>query len=64
MKFRIIIIFLCTFLYGCEQSISTKSLNKKIPFEKKFSNIGFALVYNENDNKIKNFDMTLVFCFQ
>ncbi len=56
MKFRIIIIFFCIFSYGCDQSQLTKSINKKIPFEKKFKNIGFALIYNENDIEIKNFD--------
>ena len=56
MKFKIYLIFLCIFSYGCEQSQSTKFKNKKIPFEKKFKNIGFALIYNENHNKIKNFD--------
>ena len=44
------------FTYGCEQSLSNKSINKEILFEKKFKNIGFALIYNESGNKIKNFD--------
>ena len=56
MKFKIVIIFLCILCYSCEQSQSRKLLNKKIPFEKKFKNIGFALIYTQNDNKIKNFD--------
>ena len=56
MKFRFLLLFLFIFSYGCEQSQSTKSLNKKIAFEKKFKNVGFALIYGENDNKIKNFD--------
>ena len=56
MKFKIVIIFLCILCYSCEQSQSSKLINKKIPFEKKFKNIGFALIYTKNDNKIKNFD--------
>ena len=56
MKFKIIIIFLCILCYSCEQSQSSKLLDKKIPFEKRFKNIGFALIYTKNDNKIKNFD--------
>ena len=56
MKFRLIIIFLCIFFYGCEQSQLNKSINKKIPIEKKFKNIGFALIYDENNVKIRNFD--------
>jgi hypothetical protein len=56
MKYRIIIIFLCILSYGCEQSQLDKSLEKKIPIEKKFKNIGFALIYDENENNIRNFD--------
>ena len=56
MKFKIAIIFLCILCYSCEQLQTTKLSNKKIPFEKKFKNIGFALIYTENDDKIKNFD--------
>ena len=56
MKFRFILFFLLIISYGCDQSQSPKSLNKKIPFEKKFKNLGFALIYDENQNKIKNFD--------
>ncbi len=56
MKFKIIIIFLCFFLQGCDQSNLNKSLNKKIPHEKRFKNTGFALIYDENKIKIKNFN--------
>ena len=56
MKFKFVLIFLFIFSYGCDQSQLTKSSNKKIFFEKKFKNIGFALIYDENHNKIKNFD--------
>ena len=56
MKFKIILIFLCILTHGCEQSLSTKSKDNKFSFEKKFKNIGFALIYNESDYKIKNFD--------
>ena len=56
MKFRITIIFLLIFSYGCEQSKSTKSLNKNIAFDKKYKNLGFALIYNETDHKIRNFE--------
>ena len=56
MKFKIFIIFLCILCYSCQQTQSIKLLNKNIPFEKKFKNIGFALIYNEKKNNIKNFD--------
>ncbi len=56
MKFNTVLIFLCLFFYSCEQPKSTKLSNKKISFEEKFRNTGFALIYNENTFKIKNFD--------
>ena len=56
MKFRFVLIFLLIFCYGCDQSQLSKSVSKKVSFEKKFKNIGFALIYDENRNKIKNFD--------
>jgi hypothetical protein len=50
MQFRnILILIIIFFLTGCEQD------NLKLKTEKKYKNIGFTLIYNENLD-IKNFD--------
>ena len=52
----LLILFISIFLISCDQSLNTTSLKKNVKIEKKYSNLGFALVYNENLQKIKNID--------
>ena len=56
MNYKIILIsFLFFLLYGCNQNINnSKNVNFKI--EKKYSNIGFALIFDDNLEKIKKID--------
>ena len=56
MKFKNIII-LITFIFfaGCEQLTTNKSSKLDLKPEKKYKNIGFSLIYNDN-LKIKNLD--------
>ena len=60
MKFKHLIIFLSFILTSCEPySTDSKKLNNQI--EKKYSNSGFTLVYNENLNlkKLDNRSLTI-----
>ena len=52
----LLILFISIFLISCDQSLNTTSLKKNVKIEKKYSNLGFALVYNENLQKIKKID--------
>ena len=55
MNYKIFIsIWLCFFLFGCEQQINKKS--KVFKFEEKYKNSGFALVYNNKLMDIKKLD--------
>ncbi len=56
MNYKIILIsILSLLLYGCNQNINnSKNVNFKI--EKKYSNIGFALIFDDNLEKIKKID--------
>ena len=56
MNYKILLIFLLSiFLIGCEQNL--KELNKsKFKIEKKYKNIGFALIYENDIKKIKKID--------
>ena len=56
MNYKILLIFFVTFVFfGCDKNISKK--NKiDINIQKKYSNAGFALIYDENLNKIKKMD--------
>ena len=56
MNYKIILIsILSLLLYGCNQNINnSKNINFKI--EKKYSNIGFALIFDDNLEKIKKID--------
>ena len=56
MNYKIILIsILSLLLYGCNQNINnSKNVNFKI--EKKYSNIGFALIFDNNLEKIKKID--------
>ncbi len=56
MNYNFLFIILFTFiLYGCEQPLN-KSKKLDIDIEKKYSNIGFSLIYDENLNNIKKLD--------
>ena len=56
MNYKILLIFLLSiFLIGCEQvAIKPDKIETKI--EKKYSNSGFALIFDENVKKIKKLD--------
>ena len=56
MNYKILLIFLlCTLIIGCGQNL--KELNKsQFKIEKKYKNIGFALVYENDFKKIKKID--------
>jgi len=55
MNYKIILILFSFFLISCVQI--PDELNKnEIKLEKKYSNSGFALIYNESLNKIKKLD--------
>ena len=54
-KFFTIILF-SLFLTSCEQSLQSISKKNNIKVEKKYKNLGFALIYNENLDKIKKID--------
>ena len=56
MKFRNIIILIgFIFFSGCEQLTTNKSLKLDLKPEKKYKNIGFSLIYND-DLEIKKLD--------
>mgnify|MGYP001307742614 CR=1 FL=1 len=54
-KFFIIILF-SLFLTSCEQSLQSISKKNNIKVEKKYKNLGFALIYDGNLDKIKKID--------
>ena len=57
MSFRFLVIILFSFfLISCDQSLQTVSKKKNFKVEKKYKNLGFALIYNENLDKIKKID--------
>ena len=57
MNYRILfIILLSFFIQGCENQNFDKSKKVKIKIEDKYSNIGFALIYNEKLENIKKID--------
>ncbi len=56
MNYKISFIFLISFLFfGCNNNIS-KSNKVDFNIQKKYSNAGFALIYDENLEKIKTID--------
>ena len=63
MNYKIILIsILSLLLYGCNQNINnSKNVNFKI--EKKYSNIGFALIFDDNLEKIKKIDDRSLFIY-
>ena len=57
MNYKLTItIFLSIFIFGCNQSVNKKSNQKIIEIEKKYTNSGFALVYNEDLKDIKKLE--------
>ena len=57
MNYRILLIILLSFfILGCENQNFDKSKKIKIKIEDKYSNIGFALIYNEKLENIKKID--------
>ena len=52
----IIIIFFNFFLFGCENTSNNKSNKIKLDHEKRYKNLGFALVYNEDLNDVKRLE--------
>ena len=57
MNFKLIfIIFVGLFLFSCEQSSFNKAKVNSIDFENRYKNSGFALIYNENLDKIKKLE--------
>ena len=55
MNYKILLILFSFFLISCVQI--PNELNKnEIKLEKKYSNSGFALIYDESLNKIKKLD--------
>jgi len=56
MNYKILLIFLLSiFLIGCEQ-VAMKPDKIETKLEKKYSNSGFALIFDENVKKIKKLD--------
>ena len=56
MNYKILLIFLLSiFLIGCEQ-VAMKPDKIETKIEKKYSNSGFALIFDENVKKIKKLD--------
>ena len=57
MKFKILLIslFILTLL-GCEQTVSKSKLKTDLVFENRYKNLGFALIYDENQSKMKKLD--------
>ena len=57
MNYKILLLsFISLILLGCENLSDTNSNKINIKLENKYQNIGFALVYNENLEKIKNLE--------
>ena len=55
MNYKILLILFSFFLISCVQ-IPNELNNNEIKLEKKYSNSGFALIYDESLNKIKKLD--------
>ena len=57
INFRLIIIFLIYILItGCDQTKNNNSKNIDIDFDKRYRNIGFALIYDESLEDVKKLD--------
>ena len=57
MNFRILLsILIFLLLLSCDQSLKTGIKQNNINIEKRYKNSGFALIYNQNLEKIKKID--------
>ena len=56
MNYKFFIILFSLFLLSCEQSLKSISEKNIVKVEKKYKNLGFALIYDENLDKIKKID--------
>ena len=57
MNYKLIIYLLFSFfLLSCEQSLNKKSKKIEIKIENRYKNSGFALIYDENQSKIKKLE--------
>ncbi len=57
MNYKLIICLLFSFfLLSCEQSLTKKSKKIEIKIENRYKNSGFALIYDENQSKIKKLE--------
>ena len=64
MNYRILLIFLlCFSILGCDNQNFNNSKKIKTKIEPKYSNIGFALIYNEELENIKKIDNRSLFIF-
>ena len=63
MNYKYLLIFLISFVFfGCDQNINkTKKINTNI--EKRYSNSGFALIYDEKLEKVKKIDDRSLFIY-
>ena len=63
MSFRIILLILFSFLvFGCNQTIKNPK-NTNFNIEKKYSNIGFALIFDDKLEKIRKIDDRSLFIY-
>ena len=63
MNFRIILLILFSFLlFGCNQTIKNPK-NTNFIIEQKYSNMGFALIFNDNLEKIRKIDDRSLFIY-
>ena len=55
MLYKSLLLFLCLFLFSCNQE---KKINQNIniKFENKYTNAGFALIYNDDLENIKKLE--------
>ena len=55
MLYRSLLLFLCLFLFSCNQ-VKKNNQNINIRFENKYTNAGFALIYNEDLENVKKLE--------
>jgi len=63
MNYKILLVFFISFVFfGCDQNIN-KTNKLDIGIQNKYSNAGFALIYNENLEKVKKIDDRSLFVY-